>query len=336
MRLLICTQIVDTEDPILGFFHGWLLEFAKRFESVHVICLKEGKHDLPAHVHIHSLGKEYGVSYIRYITRLMSYVWTLRNEHDVVFSHMNPHYIVLAGWFWRLKKKKIFFWRNHAKMNVLTRIAASFARRVFYTSPYACTRIFSHAVQMPVGIDMSVFQPQADVNRRDHTVLLLGRLSPVKRPEIFMEASTLVPQYSFHSYGSVQEGAHAYHAMLEEKSQGHVTFHSAVPNYETPKIYSAYDIYVNLTPEGSMDKTVLEASACGALVLVANTSFKGLVPEECLISGQSPEALASHIRVLTELPRETKEAYRVQLQRMVAEKHSLTQLVTELHNQFSL
>lgn len=42
MRLLILTQAVDLDDPVLGFFHRWIVEFAKRFDTIEVICLKAG------------------------------------------------------------------------------------------------------------------------------------------------------------------------------------------------------------------------------------------------------------------------------------------------------
>ena len=57
MRLLILTQKVDINDDILGFFHRWIEEFAKRCEKVIVICLQEGRHDLPSNVKVLSLGK---------------------------------------------------------------------------------------------------------------------------------------------------------------------------------------------------------------------------------------------------------------------------------------
>ncbi len=334
MRLLITTQTVDRDDPILGFFHGWLLELSKHFEHIHVICLRQGIHELPENVSVHSLGKEKGVNYARYLWRLFSYVWKLRNSHDVVFSHMNPHYIVLAGWFWFLKGKRMYFWRNHAKMNFMTRIAAFFAERVFYTSPFACTRVFSHAMQMPVGINTLMFQPQVGVERKERSVLFLGRISTVKRPELFVSASQFLPNYEMHVYGDESDDAGGYQKKLEALSEANVHFHRAVPNYETPSIYSAFDVYVNLTPEGSMDKTVLEAASCGALVLVANKSFEACIPTECLLRDVTEEGIAKQIRALCEMPAEKKDEYRKQLERMVEEQHSLKKLVTELVTQF--
>lgn len=58
MRLLIVTQKVDKNDPILGFFHRWIEEFSKHCEKLTVICLQAGEFKLPANVTVLSLGKE--------------------------------------------------------------------------------------------------------------------------------------------------------------------------------------------------------------------------------------------------------------------------------------
>ena len=335
MKLLITTQAVDQEDPVLGFFHGWLLEFAKHFERIDVICLKEGTHALPAHVFVHSLGKEKGVNYVRYVYRLFAYIWRLRMHYDVVFSHMNPHYIVLAGWLWALQGKRMYFWRNHARMNVMTRVAACFARRVFYTSPYACTRVFPHAVQMPVGIDTQFFTPQS-IEPVPDSILLLGRLSPVKRPEVYIATGALLPRYTFDIYGDVPNGDHAYRSTLEASATHNVHFCGAISHYETPLVYARHALYVNLTPEGSMDKTVLEAAACGTLVLVSNTSFHGYVPEECLVSDGHPEKIAERIITLNSLTPEKRQEYIRALRESVVEHHSLQKLAQMLVKAFTL
>lgn len=335
MKLLITTQAVDKNDPILGFFHGWLLEFAQHFERVEVICLREGVHVLPSNVHVHSLGKEEGVNYFRYLMRLFQCVWTLRQEYDVVFSHMNPHYIVLCGWLWRLLGKQMFFWRNHAKMNVMTHMAARFALRVFYTSPHACTAVFPHALQMPVGIDTSVFVPVVGKATEEKSLLFFGRLSPVKRPDLFIQVTNMLPEYKVDIYGDVQNANAKYGASLRQSAGEHIIFHDAVTNHEAPAIYSTHEIYVNLTPEGSMDKTVLEAAACGALVLVTNSSFKGMLPDICILSGNTVADVRDGIVRLSALPEKEKNEYRAQLQKMVREQHSVSKLVGLLQEQFT-
>ena len=41
-NILITTQILDAEDPLLGFFTEWVRAFAMQYEHVTVICLKKG------------------------------------------------------------------------------------------------------------------------------------------------------------------------------------------------------------------------------------------------------------------------------------------------------
>lgn len=57
-NLLIITQKVDIDDDLLGFMHGWILEFSKHCDKLTVICLQKGEYHLPENVKVLSLGKE--------------------------------------------------------------------------------------------------------------------------------------------------------------------------------------------------------------------------------------------------------------------------------------
>jgi glycosyltransferase involved in cell wall biosynthesis len=327
MKLLICTQAVDIHDPILGFFHGWLLEFAKHFEHIHVICLREGAHALPPNVTVYSLGKETGESRLKYITRFYGYLRMLRGAYDRVFVHMNPHYVLLGGILWKMRGIPIFFWRNHARMNLMTRIAASFARKVFYTSPYACLSKYHHAIQMPVGIDLTLFTMSVAPQHAKPRVLFLGRLSPVKRVEICIEAAALLGDAcSFHVYGDAPRKDEAYAKKLRETAASNIVFYPGVANRETPSVYKAHDMYVNLTPDGSMDKTVLEAAACGTMAIVTNASFRGILDESAVLKEATPQALRDAIMRQTKLPESEKAEQRAHAYAAVKENHSLEKL----------
>ena len=130
-KLLICTQAVDTQDSDLGFFVRWIEEFAKHCEKVTIICLREGKHDLPENVKVIVLGA--GGRWQRAV-KLISLARKLRGEYDAVFVHMNPEYIVVAGWVWRLMHKKITLWYTHKSVNLKLRIAVLFANTIFTAS----------------------------------------------------------------------------------------------------------------------------------------------------------------------------------------------------------
>ncbi len=220
-------------------------------------------------------------------------------------------------------------------MNLMTRIAAYFSKNVFYTSPYACTSVFRHAVQMPVGVDATVFVPAHRTKERAYPkkILFLGRLSPVKRVELFLEVSNILTQgYEFHLYGDDPSKEKVYEKHLRSLAGPHVFFHPAIKNEDTPAIYQAHDLYLNLTPEGSMDKTVLEAILCGIPTLVANSSFRDVLPENAVFSSTTREEIADQIDAYAHRTNEEMEVVLRHSRDLVVEKHSLEKLATMLYN----
>ena len=74
-RLLIITQKIDINDPVLGFFHNWIYEFAKNFSGIVAICLERGDYDLLGNVKVLSLGKEKQKSRLKYLILFYKYIW---------------------------------------------------------------------------------------------------------------------------------------------------------------------------------------------------------------------------------------------------------------------
>lgn len=257
MRLLVVTQVVDREDPMLGFFHAWLVALAERFETITVICLREGEHALPVNVTVHSLGKEgdrgqgvggkhtkprflpafvrtgeydspvphsFGsrkfVQKMRYTARFLSLIWDHRNEYDVVFVHMNQEYILIAGWLWKLLGKRIYLWRNHYAGSWLTDLAAGFCTKVFCTSRHSYTAKYAKTVFMPVGIDAALFAPEGGM-RVPRSILFFSRLAPSKRAEVLLDALQILKEqgadFSASFYGSPLPEHTGYRDTLKER-----------------------------------------------------------------------------------------------------------------------
>ncbi len=329
MKLLITTQAIDKNNPILGFFHRWVEEFAKHFEHIHVICLYEGEHSLPANVTVYSLGKETGENRIKYIWRFYRILQKLSGSYEAVFSHMNPHYIVLAGLYWKIKRIPFYFWRNHARMNWMTWVSAPLAKYVFYTSPFACTARYRHAIQMPVGVDTDFFIPNSVsvTNDTKIKILSLGRISPVKKLEFLVDAEKLLPSnYEIHIYGDSPVQDREYEKGLKSRASNNIFFHGSIKNTDAPHAYQTHDIFVNLTPNGSMDKTVLEAISCGVITLIANESFLDVIPKELYLSKVSGESLAERIQYICTRDKNSLDYVRQTSRKYVIEKHSLAEL----------
>ncbi len=339
-RLLVVTQIMGIDDPVLGFFHAWVKELAARSESVLVICLKRGHCELPLNVRVLSLGKEEKVGRGGYLKRFFSIVWNERQTYDTVFVHMNEVYVFLAGWLWRLMGKHVGLWRNHPEGTWMTPIAAFFANRVFCTSPFSFTMRYRKTMKMPAGIDTELFAPVPDVVREPRSILFFGRVSPVKRVDVFVDAlekleAQGIREWSARIVGDAPERDAAYAQELRKRVEtstihDRVRFEPGIPNREAPALFSATDIYVNATPSGSFDKIVIEAMACECLVAVGNRNFEGEIEAGYSFKEGDGEDLARVLKGLLSLSSEESAKRRAALRCYAVERHGLTSLIDGL------
>ena len=339
MKLLVVTQAVDIEDPVLGFFHRWLEEFARHTTSIEAICLTQGRSDLPKNVRVHSLGKEHGrprfAPRTKYAFRFFALAWRLRNEYDAVFVHMNEEYVLIFGLLWRVLGKRVVLWRNFKTGSWMTPTACRLANAVCYTSPESFTKRFSNAVQMPVGIDTNVFKP-AEIFPAPHTLLFFGRLDEIKRPDLFLSALEILAHdgvaYEAHLYGDPTPGNEVYAEELKRRFAGlpQVTFHPGVSNEEAPAIYRTHAIYVNLTPSGSFDKTIAEAMASGCVVVTCNDAVEEVLPSRLFVVDVTDESVAQALAAALALSESGRAQIVDKQRRYIESEHSLTLLARRL------
>ena len=301
MKLLIFAQKIDVNDPVLGFFHRWVVEFSKKCESIIVICLYKGEYNLPNNVKVLSLGKENGESKIKYILNLYKYIWNERKNYQSVFVHMNQEYILLAGLFWRIFGKKIYMWRNHHAGNILTDIASFFCEKVFCTSKFSYTAKYSKTEIMPVGVDLEIFKPNDNIKRISKSILSIGRISPSKSIHILVDVVKKINDQNIKVdvYGDPIPKDIQYYNELKEKAGSLINFYKGIPNTETVDVYSAHDIFVNLSSSGMYDKTIFEAMACGCIVIASNDNLRGEISDDLIFKqGDTDELKNKIVRVM--------------------------------------
>ncbi len=335
MNLLIITQKVDANDPVLGFFHRWIEEFSKRCEKLTVICLQKGEYHLPGNVKVLSLGKEGGRSRLKYIFRFYKYIWRERKNYDVVFIHMNQEYVLLGWKLWRLTGKKMMLWRNHPRGNFLTDLAVLLSNKVFCTSKFSYTAKFKKTEIAPVGIDADLFKRRPEIKKLPNSVLFLGRISPIKNIDLLVDAfdSLNKEKFSFNALivGDPVPGDERYFEFIKNKTREYgleqkVYFRKAVSPAETVDLYNDCELFVNLTETGSMDKTIFEAMACESLVLTSNLSLEGEIDNICLY--KKDRNLAGKIKELLGLGSGAKAALGAKLRDYAIKNHSLEKTIS--------
>jgi len=267
-------------------------------EKVEVVCLNKGSYDLPKNVSIFSLGKEQsalGMSKIQYALRFCRYIIQNKNKYDLVFVHMNQEYVLLGGLLWKLWGKKIFFWRNHPQGSGLTKIAVALSDKVFCTSEKSFTARFLKTEIMPAGVDTKLFIRNPDISREKNSLLMFGRIAPIKKIEVAIDALASCASKDVHPslsvVGDTLPKNEGYLEKLKDRAEmagvgSSVHFEKGVRFEDAPAVYGRREIFLNFTPTGSFDKTVIEALACGTKVLVSNQSMKKFLPDDSLTTGE--------------------------------------------------
>lgn len=310
MRLLIITQKVDADDPILGFFHRWIEEFAKQCERVLVLCLEQGNFHLPQNVSVASLGKERQRSKPQYVARFYRYIFAHRREYDCVFVHMNPEYVLLGSFLWRIWRKRIGLWYVHRQVNMKLRIAEKLSH-VIFTAAKESFQLKSGKVHvLGHGIDTKkFFCADPKMKNKEPLILSVGRITKIKNLETLVRAAGLVKTRIAEKFvvriigDAVTAEDRALKTDLERQIfdnglAGTVVFMGSAPHGRMPEVYCSADLSVNLAPTGGLDKAVLESMACGVPAFSSNRAFAplfGPLAPSLLFRHGDPEDLAEKI-----------------------------------------
>lgn len=334
-KLLFITQKVDSQDDVLGFVHLWISRMASRWDSITVVCLEKGGYDLPDNVKVLSLGKESGPSRFGYLARFFKYITS--ESYDSVFVHMNPLYAVLGGPFWRLTGKKVVLWYLHPQITLSLRLALLWANKVATANAGSFPLKSPKVIAVGHGIPVDIFH-NMDISRKPRSILVLSRISPVKNIDLIIESLKILKDensdFSCTIIGDASPGQAHYLAGLKNKVQQYglenvVEFKSGVPNHQAPDLYNQFEIFVNLTSQGSLDKTILEAMACEMLVVTTNKIFSGIAG--ILVAGDNlPETIAAKLAEALSQSKDEQIILGKQAREYVIQNHNLDTVILRI------
>lgn len=347
MKLLIVTQVIDTEHSILGFFHRWVEEFAKHCEHVHVIALQVGKYDLPDNVTVHSLGKEAGKSKLIYLWRFYSLICTLRSEYDNVFVHMNQIYVILGAPVWRVCGRKVGLWYAHGAVTISLYISAWLSDSIF-TSTQNGMRI--NTLKRKIvgqGIDTDIFTTAPKSDSKTLRLITVGRITESKNIDTLLKACGELKKqkvkFVFKVIGApMSESEKKYQNTMEELADKlniaqEVEWTGAVSNFDLSPHLQQSDIFIHDGSTNSLDKTLLEAALCGCVVVSSNPSYKEITKDfspELLFMPRDEYGLSKILAQVSNLDLGIKEAVMKQVVYTIRSNHSVEGLISGIVTKF--
>lgn len=351
MRILMTTQAVDLDHPILGFTHTWINTLARYVDQLHIVTLVVGRHQVADNVVLHASGSPDTAHnklsrhwfYHRCFSQLI-----LGREVDTVFVHMIPRWAVAAAPYTKLCRIPLVLWYTHGSSSWQLRLAHHLIDRAVTASPesypfWGATKVTA----IGHGIDTDLFQPDYRQPDEVFRVLSVGRLSPSKQHDVLIEAiRILIKEKRVKNLqvrivgGPANTKDEVYRQELDrlvkdyslEKS---VMFVGPLPYEAVIREYQCTDLFVNLSRTDSLDKVVLEAMACGLPVVSSNPAFRPLLGQEWMVPHRKAARLAEVISQVADMTNEQRRTIGKTFRSVVSRAHSVDSLMERLASIFS-
>ncbi|MFA6428754.1 MAG: glycosyltransferase family 4 protein [Candidatus Buchananbacteria bacterium] len=347
MKLLMITRKVDKNDWLAGFTYNWVKKIGEKVDKLYVICLAKGDlTGLPENIEVYSIGKELGNNYWQKFWLWQKLAGQLVPQVDGIFCHMNPEYTIAIWPYARSFGKKIISWYTHSKVSWKTRLMEKLTSRVLTASALSFRLPSKKVKVVGHGIDTEIFKPleKPKITEGVFNILTVGRISPTKSYETMIEAVSILAQQgleiSLEIIGGI--GLPQHQPYLDSLKQmvknlnlsDRIIFLGTKTPLEVRDYLQQAEVFINLSGTGSLDKAVLEAMACGCLVLTSNEAFKEILPPELMVEKNQPQKLAEKISWFQQLSAEQEIRFSEFLRAEIKRYHSLDGLVLKIIEQF--
>ena len=335
--LLFVTQVIDPEDPALGFAIGWARALAERCERLAIIA-NETRASVKG-LEVHSLGKERGYGRAHRMAQYLALVNRLGKELNWtgLLAHMCPDYVTAAAPIAHLRDIPLWLWFAHPSDTARLKLAQRLATGILTSLPtsYPIDSPKTHVVGQATDLEALTLEPPLEP-RRPLKLVVIGRSSPSKGFPTIIQAVALAKSRGTDLRVRLIAPAttgeeRSYHAEIKRLIDVHrlsdlTTLEDGLPPAEIPTVLRESHALVNNGVSGTGDKVVFEAMASGRPVLVSNPSFRellaGLRPLP-LFPPDDAEVLSRRIEKLAATTIDQRATIGAALRRRVAEGHSL-------------
>lgn len=340
-NILIITQKVDENDDHRASFIDWLREFGKRFDNVSVITLAKGSYSLPQNIKVYSLGKERGMPKFIQAVRFYCYLIKLLPRSDGIFAHASAIFVVASWPLTFIFRKKIVLWYLHRSVTFRLKIAEKLCYKIVTAARESLKFKSYKIIQTGHGIHIEAFETERAWAKEGRLkILSVGRISKIKNFDTLLKAAKILKDNSLdlniEIVGQpVMPSDPPYFKALQSlkkelRLEDIVRFVGLVSYNKIADYYKQADIVIGLTPEGGIDKTILEGMAAGCITLTSNivcAKYFGNYSDKLIFNYRDPKDLAEKIAKINFLSPEKKQEISRYLYSEVKRNHDLKNLI---------
>jgi len=338
MRLTFVCLNADMSSPVHATTVRWIDALAARPEVDHltVLTLDGGRVPQRPGLVVRTFRRRHRLSTIWQFYREVARV--LRHGTDAFLVYQGGPYPLLL---WPIKLARgipIYYWKAHPHISGWTRLSARASTRVFTSTPAAFPLALPHLIVVGQGVDVKTFTPRPQTVLAD--LVTVGRIAPVKRLEQMIRAvahhnARFGSRTRLNIYGPTFAEDGAYARRLEQVTEAAglsdlVTFKGPVMQDDLPPLLGGYRLFLNFS-KTALDRTVVEAMACGLPVLSTNQAVAQMLPprlrDALVVPEDDLDAQAEGIHRLLSLDAEARADLSAAVRALIVKEHNLEILI---------
>lgn len=313
-RILMLVYTLDLKHPFLSSQARLVTAISRRVASLHVITGSVGNFEPPANIRIYELDSPKTHTRSKSISRLLKLFSLIKSSRkiireskvDTIFVHMADLYAAALSCFCFFDSRRIFLWYAHAYPSFWLKICR--LRNVSFLTSTKGSFPFQKSQVQILGqiVDESLFpfnSEQQPIGKLGNVNFChVGRLDKSKNVHYILLALAEIKAkneiaMSFNHFGEAAQYDDDYVQYLDHQiakiqlaSRISVKINPSVVNTEVAGIFKGHDVFIHAF-QGSLDKTLIEATLAGIPVITANREYIRLfgswspdVTAECQLS----------------------------------------------------
>jgi len=314
MNLLIVNFETDEGHGALAWQARVVQELARHCEKVVVVTSRIGEFQKPDNVVLFTVparplhipqrfGGNWAVNW---------HVYELCKQHaiDAVFVHMAMEWSYRLFPAFRLLRLPVVMWYAHVTVTTRLKWAVKCADLVVTSTPGGC-RIDSPKVNIiGQGIDTDLFDVRT--RRNPTNIIHIGRITERKRISLLVDVASELKKRNpgndmkMRLIGPVLTAQDIRYdwairnRVLEEGLDDTVDLVGYVPLRYLPRFYDDTFLHLNVCDTESVEKSLVEALACGCPVLTNNPAFASMFSDfpEFVLKDLRPQAIAEQVEYI--------------------------------------
>lgn len=285
--LLVINYAMDSNNGIFSHQIEVVRRLSNSLEKVVVITNSYNINEpLPHNVEVFKVNwvaNKNLINVFRYLSALRRAVNNIDNL--IIFSHMTEVQSAVISIWTYIKKIPHYLWYAHASKSLPLRICHVFLDSIITSTPGSCPFSDSKVIAIGQGVDETIFgnrKRNHPVTRDSIKAITIGRLDPSKKLETLISLTcdsdfsknfsklTIIGKASLGNENYEQSLKNAYKSFV---NLGKLEFLGSVTRDRLPEYLDSSDLFIHAF-EGSLDKTLVEATMCRVPVITCNLEYQ--------------------------------------------------------------